>query len=80
MTRDGRWLNGLAFLWKNEDYWPGMIKVPALKDSDAEVRKEGQIYATTVVQDPLDDLIHYYSSWWKLKKAFAWLLRYRQFL
>ena len=73
MTRNSRWLNGPAFLWKDENCWPPMIEVPELKDSDAEVRKESRIYATSVAQDPFDSLIHHYSSWWKLKRAFAWL-------
>ena len=57
-----------------------MIEVPRLKDSDAKVRKESRIYVTTVALDPFDSLIHHYSSWWKLKRAFAWLLRYKQFM
>ena len=73
MVKDSRWLNGPTFLWKEEDSWPTMIEVPRLKDSDAEVRKESRIYVTTVSQDPVDSLIHHYSS-------VAWLLRYKQFI
>ena len=80
MAENNRWLNGPTFLWKKENCWPAMIEVPELKDSDAEVRKESRVYVTTVSQDPLDSLIHYYSSWWKFKRAFAWLLRYKQFI
>ena len=80
MGKDNRWLNGPTFLWKEEDSWPARIQVPQLKDSDFEVRKESRTYVTTVAQDPLDTLIHHYSSWWKLKRAFAWLLRYKQFI
>ena len=80
MSKDNRWLNGPTFLWKEEGSWPARIEVPPLKDSDAEVRKESRIYVTTVAQDPFDSLIHHYSSWWKLKRAFAWLLRYKQFI
>ena len=47
------------------------IEVHKLKDIDAEVRKESRIHVTTVAQAPLDSLIHHYSSWWKLKRAFA---------
>ena len=80
MAKNNRWLNGPTFLWKEEDYWPTRIEVPRLKDSDAEVRKERRIYVTTVAQDLFDSLIHHYSSWWKLKRAFAWLLCYKQFI
>lgn len=51
-----------------------------MKDSDPEVRKESRIYTTVAVEDSIGGLIHYYSSWWKLKKAFAWILRYKKFL
>ena len=80
MTKDSRWVNGPTFVWKEEDSWPARIEVPRLKDSDAEVRKESRIYVTAVAQDPFDSLIHHYSSWWKLKRAFAWLLHYKQFI
>ena len=80
MAKDNRWMNGPTFLWKEEDSWPTRIEFPPLKDSDVEVRKESRIYVAAVAQDPLDILIHHYSSWWKLKRAFAWLLRYKKFI
>ena len=75
MMKNSRWLNGPAFLWKEETSWPAMIEVPTLKDSDPEVRKESRIYTAAAVQDSIESLIQHYSSWWKLKRAFAWLLR-----
>ena len=78
MAKDNRWMNGPTFLWKEEDSWPTRIEFPRLKDIDVEVRKESRIYVAAVAQDPLDILIHHYSSWWKLKRAFAWLLRYKE--
>ena len=80
IAKDNRWMNGPTFLWKEEDSWPTRNEFPRLKDSDVEVRKESRIYVAAVAQDPLDILIHHYSSWWKLKRAFAWLLRYKQFI
>lgn len=80
LTKNGRWLNAPAFLWKEEANWPAMINVPELRDSDPEVRKESKIYVTTASQDPLDLLVSHFSSWWKVKTAFAWLMRYKQFL
>ena len=49
-------------------------------DDDVEVRKEAQIYVSAVQSNVLDDLISYYSCWWKLKCSIAWLLRYKQYL
>ena len=80
MLKSSRWLNGPARLWKEETSWPAMIEVPTLKDSDPEVRKESRIYTTAAVQDPIESLIQHYSSWWKLKRAFAWMLQYKKFL
>ena len=80
MAKDNRWMNGPTFLWKEEDSWPIRIEFPRLKDSVVQVRKESRIYVAAVAQDPLDILIHHYSSWWKLKRTFAWLLRYKQFI
>ena len=50
LTKNGRWPNGPAFLWKEEANWPVMINVPELRDSDPEVRKESKIYVTTASQ------------------------------
>ena len=46
LTKNGRWLNGPAFLWEEEANWPAMINVPELRDSDSEVSKESKIYET----------------------------------
>ena len=57
-----------------------MIEIPVLEDDDVEVRKEPQIYVSTVQSNVLDDLISYYSCWWKMKSTIVWLLRYKQYL
>ena len=80
LTKNGRWLNGSAFLRKVETNLPAMINVPELRDSDPEVRKESKIYVTSASQDPLDMLVRHFSSWWEVKTAFAWPMRYKQFL
>ena len=49
MMKNRQWLNGPAFLWKEETSWPAMIEVPPLKDSDPGVRKESRIYTTVAV-------------------------------
>ena len=80
LKKNDRWLKGPGFLWQEESEWPAMIEVPQLTDDDPEVRKEIQVYTTVSEVNPLDKLIQYYSSWWKLKRLVAWLLRYRRWL
>ena len=80
LIKNDRWLTGPEFLWKDEKQWPKMIQIPCLKNDDPEVRQENQIYTTMVSSDVMERLIMYYSPWWKLKKAVAWLLRYKRFL
>ena len=76
MLNNDRWLKGPKFLWQDESHWPGSIEIPALTDDDPEVRKEAQIYTAAVQSHVRDTLVSRYSSWWKLKFAVAWLLRY----
>lgn len=80
LLRNDRWLKGPKFSWEDESPWPKKISILVLKDDDVEVRKEAQIYVSTVQSNVLDDLIAYYSCWWKLKCSIAWLLRYKQYL
>ena len=80
MLKDDRWLKGPKFLWEDKSHWRKMIKIPVLGDDDVEGRKEAQIYVSAAQSNVLDDLILYYSCWWKLKRSTAWLLRYKQYL
>ncbi|XP_038061252.1 uncharacterized protein LOC119731982 [Patiria miniata] len=80
-----RWLNGPAFLLKEEDAWPVQPDFKSLQlQEEAEVKKEPLVYATntntTPMSDPMDDLIGRYSSWYALKRALAWVLRVKQLL
>ena len=80
MFKNNRWLSGPEFLWKDESHWPTNIVIPSVTSSDPEVRKPNLIYATTIKEHPLDLLIQWYSSWWKLKRRVAWLLRFKELL
>ena len=80
LIKNNRWLQGPEFLWKNEDQWPQTRDIPAMKEDEPEVRKEARIYTATTSIHPLERLISYFSSWWKLRRAVAWLLRLREHL
>ena len=80
LIKNDRWLTGPEFLWEEEERWPAMAEIPILKDDDPEVRKENQIYVASTSRDVMEELMMYYSSWWKLKVAVSWILRYKRYL
>ena len=80
MITNPRWLKGPKFLWQNESCWPTNIDVPPLSVEDPEVRKETRVYDTKTNNDCVESLIQRFSSWRRLKRAVAWLIRYKQFL
>ena len=80
LKNDDRWIAGPPFLWKEKSYWLKMIDVPEMKDDDPELRKEVQVYVTINDKHPVDKLIEYHSSWWKLKKCVAWFMKYKSWL
>ena len=78
ILNDSRWLKGPAFLWGEEGLWPSGY-LPVAGD-DPEVKGEVQSHLTTSeAQDPLEAMMQRYSSWFKLKKGVAWLVRFTRF-
>lgn len=77
-----RWINGPPFLWKEESEWPCQPEIKKLEmDNTAEIKQETSVYQTNVTTDStVDDLLSKYSSWYKLKKAVAWILRAKAIL
>ena len=53
---------------------------PTISDQDPEIKSQGQANQTTMVskESSLDSMIQRYSSWYKLKRAVAWLLQFRE--
>ena len=80
LLQKNRWLRGPEFLWKGEDEWPVNTDVPPLNDDDPEVRQGAPVYVTVATERNLESLVLRYSSWWRLVRAFAWLLRFKEFL
>lgn len=78
--RDEVWLSGPEFLRLPEPQWP---KVPELRltASDPDVK----VLAVTVTTkedctDTVNKLLTYYSQWHRLKRAVAWMLRFKAWL
>ena len=83
MIQNSRWLSGPEFLTKEEHLW---LRDPShhqmeLSTDDPEVKRDVQTFIQTAVSQPTEDVItklfHRFSSWDKLRKAFAWLLRFK---
>ena len=84
-----RWINGPAFLWKNEDQWPinqdhseGTF---GLQNNDPEVKKHVTMATTRIVEvdsekTSLCERVKYFSDWYRAKRAIALCTRYTRSL
>ena len=80
LKENPRWLTGPRFLWQDEETWPTPPAViSTIPPEDPELKKIARANLATT-NDKTDDLLHRYSSWTKLKRAVAWLLRYKAYL
>lgn len=74
-----RWLNGPEFLWEHQSARlredPFEEKIPT---SDPEIRVTMHAITTTMRNDSVESLLQHFSSWHKLKKTVAWILRIKQ--
>ena len=81
--QNSRWLSGPEFLTKEEHLWPQdpTYHQTKLSSDDPEIKRDVQIHIQTTLSQPEEDaltkLLHRFSSWDKLRKAFAWLLRFK---
>ena len=74
------WLTGPEFLWHDESTWPAQPTfLPELPINDPEVKKEARVHVVTH-EGITDSLIRRYSSWYRLQKAIAWILRFKQYI
>ena len=83
MSASSKWLSGPEFLKKKEEFWPcdPTIHRPELSDDDLEVKREVQLYNQSSTchasKEVLFRLIERYSARERLRRAVAWLLRFR---
>ncbi|XP_060580217.1 uncharacterized protein LOC132737005 [Ruditapes philippinarum] len=73
------WLHGPTFLSKGREHWPKYSgnNIPEVSEDDVEVKREIAINVTTC--DTIGKIIEYYSDWFKLRRAVAWFLRYKDY-
>ncbi|XP_077974753.1 uncharacterized protein LOC144430616 [Styela clava] len=82
LNKAGIWFKGPQFIWGSEDAWTvvddGIHEVPC----DPQLASEMKVHYTEPMKDltdssPLHELLLRYSSSEKLRRAVAWLLRFR---
>ena len=75
-----RWINGPSFLTQSDDEWPQQpAELDDPREEEMEFKKAKVCASTTIPQPPAisDQLFKRFSSWDRLKKIIAWILRYK---
>ena len=74
-----RWSKGPAFLQQPQDTWPQRpASIGVVPPDDPEVKKESVAYANeTTEDDAVNQMFEKFSSWTRLRRVIAWILRYK---
>ena len=77
-----RWILGPEFLWKQADLWPTCDEnISVVADDDVEVKRLVHTHSVEISNNGMSSRIFSrFSSWFKLKKAVAWLLRFKKWM
>ena len=77
----GRWINGPSFLTQPDEKWPKQPEdLCSLPEDQSELKKTIAYTATTTINPTnfeLNDVFIRFSSWIRLKRTIAWILRYK---
>ena len=80
LIKKNRWIRGPNFLWEQESRWPAQpTTVREIPDEDPEIKREIRTFSAVsdAGANSLNKLLEKFSSWTRLKKIVAWILRYR---
>ncbi|XP_071837463.1 uncharacterized protein [Apostichopus japonicus] len=79
----GAWVLGPDFLWEDDTRWPKGLAASAGLEGDPEV-KVVKVESYVIKQEAVNEVLHKYfeghSSWLKLQRNVAWILRFRRYL
>lgn len=80
--KEDHWLSGPDFIRHPPDQWPRNPDPGMLDINDLEIRSVTQAHLTQVKEmtDATNQLMAYFSSWIKLKRAVAWFLKLKHVL
>ena len=77
-----RWIHGPEFLWTEANTWlPCDENISEMAEDDIEVKRLVQTHSMEISLDGMSmssRIFSRFSSWFKLKKAVAWLLRFKK--
>ena len=73
------WFNGPQFLWKSEFQWSTQIAVD-INDTDPEIKTEIKVNALVMEVGVLEKLETSISSWIKLVRGVAWIIKIKKIL
>lgn len=79
--KSSTWISGPEFLSKPVVHWPvGMNCVSVHLEADPKIKGEGLMCAAVLKEDvcPTTKLLMYFSSWTKLKRCVAWILKVKE--
>lgn len=76
------WFSGPEFLQNKPDVWPCRFKKVVMSPEDIKAfdKSPAEVFFISTVNSAVDRLISYFSCFYKLKRATAWLLRFKQYL
>ncbi|XP_067260191.1 uncharacterized protein [Chanodichthys erythropterus] len=76
------WIHGPSFLKEPESKWPETNHDLSTNVDDSEVKHSASVNLVCAVDgtDTVNKLITYYSDWYKLKRAVAWILRFKDMI
>ena len=77
LLKSNLWFTGPPFLLQNSELWPSRFEKQAMlpKDIADFDRTPVASFAIQLEMHPMDRLISYFSCWFKLRRAAAWLSR-----
>ena len=82
LVKNNFWLTGPDLLKENPSSWPSRFKRVTLNDDEIKRFDKRPVCASLAINEPLpvDKLISSFSSLYKLKRATAWLLKFKCYL
>ena len=78
---NSKWIRGPGFLWQPQEDWPMQpIKPKNIDIDDPEVKNNLVVGAAKAAQNPVFCLLQKYSSWYRMKRAVAHIIKLKQLL